>query len=96
MTRSVAEEILEGLSEVHEHVRGKSEGLRTTSVAVPDVKSVRKKLKMSQQLFAETYRIPVATLRNWEQGRRSPDPATAAYLTVIEKAPDTVKLALKA
>lgn len=48
-------------------------------------------LHMSQQRFAETFRIPLPTLKNWEQGRRAPDAPAAAYLQAIAKRPDTIK-----
>ncbi len=35
-----------------------------------DVKSLRKKTGLSQSDFCKCYDIPVATLRDWEQGRR--------------------------
>jgi putative transcriptional regulator len=50
---------------------------------------------LSQQEFAERFRIPVATLRDWEQGRRKPDAASLAYLTVIEREPEAVVRALQ-
>lgn len=49
---------------------------------------------LSQAMFAEQFGFSVSTLRNWEQGKRRPDPAVRAYLRVIEKAPDTVRAAL--
>ena len=45
---------------------------------------------LSQRAFAERYGIPVASLRDWEQGRRTPDNATQSYLRVIAKMPDDV------
>ncbi len=45
---------------------------------------------LSQQAFANRYGIPVASLRDWEQGRRTPDNATQSYLRVIAKIPDDV------
>lgn len=45
---------------------------------------------LSQVAFAERYGIPAASLRDWEQGRRSPDSATKSYLRVIAKMPDAV------
>lgn len=50
---------------------------------------------MSQQVFAETYRIPLATLKNWEQGRRAPDGPALAYLSVIQKCPEEARAALR-
>src|SRR5690349_12993843 len=45
---------------------------------VSPVKVLRERLNMTQQAFADAYRIPVATLRDWEQGRSRPDaPARA-------------------
>ena len=65
-----------------------------TTVHVPDVKAIRERLKMSQAEFAETYGIPVGTLRNWEQGLRRPDAPAASYLRVIAKQPKIVREAL--
>jgi putative transcriptional regulator len=57
---------------------------------------IRRALGLSQEGFAERYRIPVGTLRDWEQGRSEPDQATRAYLIVIAKHPDEVAKALAA
>jgi putative transcriptional regulator len=51
---------------------------------------VRAETGLSQQAFAERYGIPVASLRDWEQGCRTPDSATQSYLRVIAKMPDDV------
>ena len=39
---------------------------------------VRRALHMTQEEFAEAYRIPIGTLRDWEQGRTEPDQANRA------------------
>ena len=49
----------------------------------PRVKIIRRALGISQEDFAARYRIPLGTLRDWEQGRVQPDQAARAYLTVI-------------
>ena len=59
-----------------------------------DVKAIRQGLGLSQASFAARFGLSLHTLRNWEQGKRQPDPAARAYLKVIEKAPDTVYEAL--
>jgi putative transcriptional regulator len=61
---------------------------------VPQVSILRRALRLSQQEFARTYRIPVGTLRDWEQGRKEPDAAAKAYLHVIASEPETVRKAL--
>ena len=48
---------------------------------------LRKHLQMTQAEFASALRIPLATLRNWEQGRVLPDPAARALLTIVAKNP---------
>jgi len=45
---------------------------------------------MSQQRFSVSFRIPLATLKNWEQGRRYPDAPAAAYLLAIQHRPKEV------
>lgn len=54
------------------------------------VRSARTASGLSQDAFAGRYRIPVATLRDWEQGRRVPEAASLAYLRAIERDPETV------
>jgi len=54
---------------------------------------VREQLGMTQVQFAHTLRIPVATLRNWEQGRVRIDPAARALFRILSRDP---KHALKA
>jgi putative transcriptional regulator len=45
---------------------------------------------LSQAAFANRFGLSVFAIRNWEQGKRQPDPAARAYLKVIEKAPQFV------
>ena len=42
------------------------------------VREARAKLAMTQAEMAALTKIPLATLRNWEQGRTAPDPAARA------------------
>ena len=56
--------------------------------------AVRAKLGMSQSEFAAAIGIPVATLRNWEQGRRQLDPAARSLLRVIWANPRSALRAL--
>lgn len=55
-----------------------------------NVKAIRASLGLSQAGFAARFGLSLHSLRNWEQGKRTPDPAARAYLRVIEKAPDVV------
>lgn len=49
---------------------------------------------LSQTNFASRFGFQVATLRDWEQGRKVPDTAAQSYLRVIAKIPDAVAAAL--
>ena len=59
-------------------------------IHIPNVKKLRERLGLTQEAFAATYRIPVGTLRDWEQGRKRPDAPARAYLTVIARNPEAV------
>ena len=59
-------------------------------------KVARHKLGLSQAVFAQRFRIPLGTLRDWEQHRREPDQAARAYLEVIAREPEAVGRALAA
>ncbi len=70
--------------------------LRVHLVEVPNVRAIRRKLRMSQTEFAEKYRIPLPTLKNWEQGRRQPDAPASAYLQAIAMCPREISKAFEA
>ena len=61
---------------------------------VPQVRQMRRALRLTQEEFAERFRIPLGTLRDWEQGKSVPDQAARAYLTVIARNPEAVVAAL--
>ena len=52
-----------------------------------DVRLARKTLGLSQEAFAAALGLPVATLRNWEQGRFNPDPAARALVRLVKDDP---------
>jgi putative transcriptional regulator len=54
---------------------------RTYKIHIPesvDVKTIREKMGLSQSSFANRFGLSVYALRNWEQGKRQPDPAARA------------------
>ena len=69
------------------------------SYRVPDnvnVSAVRKRLHMSQQVFACKYGFALDAVQDWEQGRAQPDGPARAYLLVIDREPRAVVRALAA
>jgi putative transcriptional regulator len=51
-------------------------------------RSVRARTKLTQAEFAARIGVPLETVRNWEQGKRSPRGPARALLKVIDTAPD--------
>ena len=45
--------------------------------------ALRRRLHISQVVFASRYRVPLSTLRRWEEGIREPDAAAKRLLTSI-------------
>lgn len=57
-------------------------------------RQVRKRLGLSQAAFAQRIEVPLETIRNWEQGKRSPTGAAKALLRLLDKAPELALQAL--
>lgn len=93
---SFGEDLIAAMGEAAAHAQGKAKAARVHAIEVPDVRAIREQLGLSQQAFASTYRIPLATLKGWEQGRRQPDATASAYLSVIARLPDQTRAALAA
>jgi putative transcriptional regulator len=51
-------------------------------------RNVRGQTGLTQAAFAARIGVPVETVRNWEQGKRSPRGPARALLKVIEQAPE--------
>ena len=58
------------------------------------VRQVRTRCGLTQAAFAEKIEVPIETVRNWEQGKRSPRGPARALLKLIDKAPDAAFAAL--
>jgi len=50
-------------------------------------KGIRARAKLTQAEFAARIGVPIETVRNWEQGKRSPRGPARALLKVIDRAP---------
>jgi putative transcriptional regulator len=56
----------------------------------PDVRLIRAELDMTQVQFAHALDVPVATIRDWEQGRRHPSGPALTLLRLLERDPATM------
>jgi len=95
MKREAFEELVQSVRQGGRIRRGTSRSSRTFVFAPADVKAIRTKLGKSQAEFALMIGVSVATLRNWEQGRRTPEGPALALLRVVSAAPRTVSRALR-
>ena len=75
--------------------KGKAKPARKFAFRPADVKAIRADLDLSQTDFALMIGVSVATLRNWEQGRRTPEGPALALLRVAAAEPKAVARALE-
>jgi len=61
-----------------------------------EIKAIRANTKMSQAVFARSFRLSLDTIKGWEQGKRKPDAAAANYLRMIQADPEHVQRTLAA
>ena len=94
MKADAFEELVASVKQAGRIRRGTLRASRVTTFKPADIRAVRKKLRASQTEFALMIGVSVATLRNWEQGRRVPDGPALALLRVASKEPLAVARAL--
>lgn len=87
------ENVLTAVREIIEHERGLQTNVRVSTVEIDekiDVRSIRNDLGLTQSEFASLFGLPLATVQNWETGRRVPERAARLLLKLIAKRPDVV------
>ena len=87
-------ELLKSVKQAGHIHRGKLRPSRVTTFEPEDVRAVRARLAQTQEEFALMIGVSVATLRNWEQGRRHPEGPALALLRVTARNPKAVAAAL--
>jgi putative transcriptional regulator len=89
-TDELFEELIASVREGGAILRGEVPPARAFVVEGPDVLGIRNRFQLSQREFAALLGISVATLRNWEQGRRKPEGPARILLQVVARHPDVV------
>jgi putative transcriptional regulator len=89
------EGLLEGLRSVAAYERGEREGFITHVPAKVDVRAIRNQRGQTQDVFARTYGFSVASVRDWEQGRRQPERSARILLAMIAHAPEAVERVMR-
>lgn len=87
MKNALFAELMESVEQMDEIVRGECAPSREHFVAATRVKDIRKAANLSQPKFAKLIGVELATLRNWEQGRREPTGPAKVLIRAIENDP---------
>ena len=96
MSKKAFDKIKAGLDSAKAYMDGTADK-RLYRAHVPqkvDVRKIRTRLGLSQEAFAETYGFALSAVRDWEQGRRTPERSARILLKVVEKEPEAVTRAL--
>jgi putative transcriptional regulator len=89
-------ELKAGLTEVLDHARGKVT-LKTKDIPLPprartitarDIARLRRRLNVSQGVFACWLNVSRDTAISWETGRRKPSGAAVRLLQIVQAQPD--------
>lgn len=77
--------------------------LNNLGVKIPEVQfepekisALRKQMKLSQSVFAEILNVSPSSIRQWEQGKRTPSGSTKVLLELLEKSPHLLDYRLSA
>ena len=87
-------ELVESIEQAGKIKRGEMTPSRRFEFSPLDIKKIRRQLDKSQSEFALMIGVSVATLQNWEQGRRRPEGPARALLQVASVHPEVVSQAL--
>ncbi|MBN2886828.1 MAG: type II toxin-antitoxin system MqsA family antitoxin [Chromatiaceae bacterium] len=92
IANAIEEDAGEAVPGLRESLAEMRDGLaaRTTTPEQMLVRSARQALGLSQPQFADLIQTPVATLRDWEQGRFTPPGAVLCLLKIIVKHPEVL------
>jgi putative transcriptional regulator len=93
----IGSELIESMKEAVAIVQGKAKPARVTtfkpSIAL-EIRKIRLATGLSRAEFCRRFALDPRAMQDWEQGRRRPDRAARAYLTVIARRPKAVEEAL--
>lgn len=87
--KSAFDKIAAGLGDAIAYAEGDQDRGR---IAAPlDVAAIRKRTGKTQDQFARAYRLPIGTVRDWEQSRSQPDAPARILLALIGAEPETIE-----
>lgn len=57
------------------------------TMSAKDIQEIREKVKLSQSVFAKVLNVSSSSVRQWEQGKRTPTGSTKVLLELLKKNP---------
>ncbi len=95
MKESDFDGLMQGMKEAGSFIRtGELKGGKIHIAAEIDAAAIRARTGLSQLSFSKQIGVSVATLRNWEQGRRVPDGPAQVLLRMLNQDPEIVRRTL--
>lgn len=96
--RNLFDELMQGVNEMAAHREGKITLRQVTledkpapQITAAEIISLRKKMHVSQAVFARYIRTSTETLRNWEREKAKPNTQAALLIKLVEQYPDMVE-----
>jgi putative transcriptional regulator len=72
-------------------------GVKISKVEInaKDIQKIREKTKLSQNVFAKVLNVSSSSVKQWEQGKRTPTGATKVLLELLKDNPDILNYRIK-
>ena len=86
--------LVESIKQAGQIKHGQGQAGRVFQLRTPDIRKIRRKLRVSQTEFALMLGVSSRTIQNWEQGRREPEGPAKALLAIADRNPGAVIEAL--
>ena len=90
MNNDMFDQLLESVKEGGAILRCEKSPSRRFVLKAPDVRDIRERYALTQQEFATLLGVSIKTLRNWEQGIRSPHGSALVLLQVAARHPQAL------
>lgn len=91
MNDDMFNELVTSMKEAVAITKGELKSSRTFEYSPINVKEIREKANKSQSEFADMIGVKIRMLRNWEQGRRTPDEPALTLLKIVAANPKYVE-----
>ena len=64
------------------------------SISAEEIQDIRKTLRLSQSVFAKLLNVSLSSVRQWEQGIRTPSGSTMILLELLQREPNLLNYRL--